>query len=304
MLLTYDTVVVGGGPAGLSAATLLARARRRVIVVDAGEPRNAPADHVHNFLSRDGSSPGDLREAGRQEVLRYDGEILQGNVTRIENGFEIHLGDGTVLTSRSVLVATGLRDELPDIPGVREQWGSGVLHCPYCHGYEVRDQPIAVVGGPNRPFTVHQASLIRQWSEDVVFFTNGIELSADERLRLGARSVDIIDAPVARVVVRDGRVVGIVLSDGTVVPRTVVFVGPTFVPNDTLLTPIGCSRLDDGWVATDPTGLTSVDGLWTAGNVSDSPAQLINSAAAGSKAAIAINHYLLELDVTRAVGAL
>ncbi|MGF0312904.1 NAD(P)/FAD-dependent oxidoreductase [Rhodococcus sp. IEGM1428] len=302
--MTYDTVVIGGGPAGLSAATLLARARRRVIVVDAGEPRNAPADHVHNFLSRDGSAPGDLRETGRQEVLRYDGEILQGNVTRIENGFEIHLGDGTVLTSRSVLVATGLRDELPDIPGVREQWGSGVLHCPYCHGYEVRDQPLAVVGGPNRPFTVHQASLIRQWSEDVVFFTNGIELSDDERLRLDARSVDIVDAPVARVVVRDGRVVGIELSDGTVVPRTVVFVGPTFVPNDMLLTPIGCSRLDDGWIATDPTGLTSVDGLWTAGNVSDSPAQLINSAAAGSKAAIAINHYLLELDVTRAVSAL
>ncbi len=302
--MTYDTVVVGGGPAGLSAATLLARARRRVIVVDAGEPRNAPAGHVHNFLSRDGCTPGDLREAGRQEVLRYDGEILQGNVTRIENGFEIHLGDGTVLPSRSVLVATGLRDELPDIPGLRGQWGSGVLHCPYCHGYEVRDQPIAVVGGPNRPFTVHQASLIRQWSEDVVFFTNGIELSDDERLRLDARSVDIVDAPVARVVVRDGRVVGIELSDGTVVHRTVVFVGPTFVPNDLLLTPIGCSRLDNGWVATDPTGLTSVDGMWTAGNVSDSPAQLINSAAAGSKAAIAINHYLLELDVTRAISAL
>lgn len=302
--MTYDTVVVGGGPAGLSAATLLARSRRRVIVVDDGEPRNAPAGHIHNFLSRDGSAPGDLCEAGRQEVLRYGGEILQGRVTRIENGFECNLGDGAVLTSRSVLVATGLRDELPEIPGVREQWGLGVLHCPYCHGYEVRDQPIAVVGGSNRPFTVHQASLIRQWSDDVVFFSNGIELSGDERLRLEARSVEIVDAPVTRIVVRDGRVVGIELSDGTVVPRTVVFVGPTFVPNDALLIRIGCSRLDNGWVAIDPSGLTSVDGLWTAGNVSDSPAQLINSAAAGSKAAIAINHYLLELDVTRAVSAL
>ena len=301
--MTYDTVVVGGGPAGLSAATLLARARRRVIVVDAGEPRNAPADHVHNFLSRDGSTPEALNEAGRKEVLRYGGEILQDNVTRIEDGFELHLGNGAVLASRSALVATGLRDELPDIPGVREQWGSGVLHCPYCHGYEVRDQPIAVVGGSNRPFTIHQASLIRQWSEDVVFFTNGIELSDDERMRLDARSVRIVDASVARVVVHDGRVAGVELSDGTVVPRHVVFVGPTFVPNDMLLSSIGCTRLDNGWVATDPTGLTSVDGLWAAGNVSDSPAQLINSAAAGSKAAIAINHYLLELDVTRAVSA-
>ncbi|OZC97440.1 thioredoxin reductase [Rhodococcus sp. 06-235-1A] len=302
--MTYDTVVIGGGPAGLSAATLLARARRRVIVVDAGKPRNAPADHVHNFLSRDGSAPEALRGAGRREVIQYGGEILQGNVTRIENGFEIHLGDGTVLDSRSVVVATGLRDELPDIPGVQEQWGSGVLHCPYCHGYEVRDQPIAVVGGSNRPFTVHQASLIRQWSEDVVFFTNGIELGDDERLRLDARSVGVVDTPVVRVVVSDGVVTGIELDDGTVVPRSVVFVGPTFVPNDGLLTQIGCSRLDNGWVSTDPAGLTSVAGLWAAGNVSDSPAQLINSAAAGSKAAIAMNHYLLELDVTRAISAL
>lgn len=301
--MTYDTVVIGGGPAGLSAATLLARARRRVIVVDAEEPRNAPADHVHNFLSRDGSAPHELLREGRQEVLRFGGEVLQGRVTRIDDGFAVRLGDGAVLDSRSVLVATGLRDELPDIPGVQELWGSGVLHCPYCHGYEVRDQPIAVVGGSNRPFTIHQASLIRQWSKDVVFFTNGIELTEDERLRLDARSVGIVDAPVARVVVSDGTVTGIELADGTVVPRAVVFVGPTFVPNDRLLTRIGCTRLENGWVATDPTGLTSVAGLWAAGNVSDSPAQLINSAAAGSKAAIAMNHYLLELDVTRAVSA-
>ncbi|WP_042938551.1 NAD(P)/FAD-dependent oxidoreductase [Rhodococcus sp. AW25M09] len=299
--MTYDTVVIGGGPAGLSAATLLARARRRVIVVDAEEPRNALADHVHNFLSRDGSTPHELLRAGRQEVLRFGGEVLQGNVTRIDDGFAVRLGDGAVLDSRSVLVATGLRDDLPDIPGVQEQWGSGVLHCPYCHGYEVRDQPIAVVGGSNRPFTIHQASLIRQWSKDVVFFTNGVELTEDERLRLDARSVGIVDTPVARVVVSDGTVTGIELADGTVVPRAVVFVGPTFVPNDSLLTRIGCTRLENGWVATDPTGLTSVEGLWAAGNVSDSPAQLISSAAAGSKAAIAINHYLLEVDVTRAV---
>ncbi|MBY4037688.1 NAD(P)/FAD-dependent oxidoreductase [Rhodococcus fascians] len=301
--MTYDTVVIGGGPAGLSAATLLARARRKVIVVDAEEPRNAPADHLHNFLSRDGSTPEELHRAGCEEVLRYGGEILRGRVIGLDEGFEVRLEGGESRHSRSALVATGLRDELPDIPGVHEQWGSGALHCPYCHGYEVRDQPIAVVGGSNRPFTIHQASLIRQWSDDVVFFTNGIELSENERLRLDARSVGIVDVPVARIVVQDGRVIGIELTNGTVVPRTVVFVGPTFVPNDALLRSIGCTRLDNGWVATDPTGLTSVDGLWAAGNVSDSPAQLINSAAAGSKAAIAINHYLLELDVTRAVSA-
>ncbi|MGB2722150.1 MAG: NAD(P)/FAD-dependent oxidoreductase, partial [Rhodococcus sp. (in: high G+C Gram-positive bacteria)] len=172
---------------------------------------------------------------------------------------------------------------------------------PYCHGYEVRDQPIAVIGGSNRPFTVHQASLIRQWSQDVIFFTNGIELTEDERIGLDARSVEIVDIPVSRLVAEDGIVAGVELTDGSVVPRAVVFVGPTFVPNDGLLTRIGCARLENGWVATDPTGRTSVDGLWAAGNVSDSPAQLINSAAAGSRAAIDINHYLLALDVGSAV---
>ncbi|MDV8021809.1 NAD(P)/FAD-dependent oxidoreductase [Rhodococcus sp. IEGM 1330] len=299
--MTYDTVVIGGGHAGLSAATLLARARRRVILVDAGRPRNAPADHVHGFLSRDGASPHELREVGRDEVIRYGGEIVQGSVTRIEDGFAVHLESGSVLDSRSMLVATGLRDELPDIAGVREHWGSGVLHCPYCHGYEVQDQPIAVIGGSNRPFTVHQASLIRQWSSDVIFFTNGIELTEDERIGLDARSVGIVDVPVSRLVTEDGIVAGVELTDGSVVPRAVVFVGPTFVPNDGLLTRIGCARLENGWVATDPTGRTSVDGLWAAGNVSDSPAQLINSAAAGSRAAIDINHHLLALDVAVAV---
>lgn len=299
--MTYDTVVVGGGPAGLSAATLLARARRRVVLIDAGHPRNAPADHVHGFLSRDGASPQELREEGIREALRYGGELLQDNATRIDDGFTVHLESGSVLDSRSVLVATGLRDELPDIPGVREHWGSGVLHCPYCHGYEVRDRPIAVIGGSNRPFTVHQASLIRQWSSDVVFFTNGIKLTDDERIALDARSIGIVDVPVSRLVTEDGSVAGVELTDGSLVPRAVVFAGPTFVPNDALLTRIGCARLDSGWVATEPTGRTSVDGLWAAGNVSDSPAQLINSAAAGSRAAIDINHYLLALDIDLAV---
>lgn len=301
--MTYDTVVVGGGPAGLSAATLLARARRQVVLVDAGNPRNSSADHVHGFLSRDGASPHELLASGRREALRYGAEILQSNVTRVDAGFTVHLESGSVLGSRSVLVATGLRDELPAIPGVREHWGSGVLHCPYCHGHEVRDQPIAVVGGSNRPFTVHQASLIRQWSRDVAFFTNGIELTDNERIRLAARSVAIVDVPVARLVANGGVVSGVELVDGTVVPRSVVFVGPTFVPNDELTARIGCTRLENGCVATDPTGRTSVDGLWAAGNVADSPAQLINSAAAGSRAAIDINHYLLELDVNEAVGA-
>ncbi len=299
--MEYDVVVVGGGAAGLTAAMVLARARRRVAVVDAGEPRNAPAAHVHGFLSRDGMSPAQLLAAGRGEVLGYGGEVIEGRARDVEHGFVVRLAGGRELTARGVLVTTGLRDELPEVPGVRERWGNDVLHCPYCHGYEVRDAPIGVLGGDNRPFTMHQASLVRQWSGDVVFFPNRITLAADERERLTARGIRIVDGEVARLVVDHDRLSGVELADGHLVPRTAVFVGPRFVPRDELLTALGCDVGENGWVATDPTGRTSVVGVWAAGNVVDSPVQMITAAGAGTTAAIALNHYLLEQDIERAV---
>src|SRR6478736_6575988 len=142
----YDVVVIGGGAAGLSAALVLTRARRRVAVVDAGEPRNAPAAHLQGFLSRDGMRPADLLAAGRAEVSGYGVELLDDQVVGIEAGFFVRLAGGRVLKARRILVATGVRDELPEIPGVRERWGRDLLHCPYCHGWEVGDQPLGVLG--------------------------------------------------------------------------------------------------------------------------------------------------------------
>jgi thioredoxin reductase len=305
--MEYDVVVIGGGAAGLSAATVLARARRRVIVVDAGDPRNAPAQHVYGFLSRDGMAPAQMLAVGRDEVTGYGGQVMQARAVAIEQlgdrGFVARRDGGPDLTARGVVVATGLRDELPETPGLRERWGVDVLHCPYCHGYEVRDTPIAVLGGVNRPFTLHQASLVRQWSADVVFFPNRIVLDVDERTRLTARGIRIVEGEVARLVVRDHQLHGVELADGEVVPRAAVFVGPRFVPRDDLLTGLGCEAGEDGWVGTDPTGHTSVPGVWAVGNVVDSPAQLITAAGAGTKAAIALNHYLLEQDVQEAVAA-
>ncbi|MGC0367105.1 thioredoxin reductase [Rhodococcus sp. 27YEA15] len=304
----YDAVVVGGSAAGLSGATVLARALRKVLVIDTHEPRNAPASHLHGFLSRDGMTPEALLAAGRDEVLSYGGEIVQNRVANMvrssdDDSFVVHCEDGTVIETRTVLVATGLRDELPDIAGLREQWGIDVLHCPYCHGYEVKNTAIAVLGGDNRPFTMHQALLIRQWSGDVTFFPNQIVLDDAERERLTARGIRIIEGDVARVVATDGQVSGIELADGRVEKRETVFVGPRFIPNDELLTELGCTVGENGWVAVDPAGETSIPGLWAAGNIVDSPAQLITAAGAGSKAAIGLNHYLLAQDVERAVAA-
>ncbi|MGW0889908.1 NAD(P)/FAD-dependent oxidoreductase [Saccharopolyspora sp. NPDC002578] len=305
-MLDEDVVIIGGGAAGLAAAMMLGRSRRQVVLLDAGEPRNAPSRHLHGFPSRDGADPAELVAAGREEVRHYGGEIRDARVSgleRADGGFAIRLDGDDVLTARAVLVATGLRDELPEIAGLRERWGRDVLHCPYCHGFEVRDTPLAVVGGDNRPFSLHQAQLIRQWSDDVVFFPNRIALTDDERHRLLARGVRIVDGEVVRVVTEADAVSAVELADGRIVARSTVFVGPRFVPRDELLTSLGCEAGDDDWVRVDPSGQTSVAGVWAAGNVSDSPAQLVNAAAAGSKAAIALNHHLLADDIDRAIAA-
>jgi thioredoxin reductase len=296
----FDVVVVGGGAAGLNAALVLARARRRVAVVDAGEPRNAPAAHMHGFLSRDGMPPGQLLEAGRAEVAGYGGELVADRVARIEEGFAVHLAGGRTLGARRVLVATGLRDELPDVPGLRERWGRDVLHCPYCHGYEVRDRPLGVLGGPDPDLALHLALLLPQWSADVVFFPVGTEPTGEQRAQLAARGVHIADAPVTGLVVHDDALRGVELADGRVVPRAALFVGPRFVPRDALLTGLGCETGEDGRVRTDAAGRTSVPGVFAAGNVVDPRAQVVVAAGAGCAAAIALNTDLVHEEVGRA----
>ena len=298
----YDVVVVGGGAAGLSAALVLGRARRRVAVVDAGVPRNAPAAHMQGFLSRDGMPPADLLAAGRAEVSGYGVALVEDRVVGIEDGFTVRLAGGGVLRARRVVVATGVRDELPEIPGVRERWGRDLLHCPYCHGWEVRDQPIGVLG--TLPGSVQHALLIRQWSDDVAFFAHTYELTSAERAHLEARGIRVVAGEVVRIVVEDDRLTGVELADGRVVARTAVFVRPGNVPHaDGLLAGLGCEVGEDGFVSVDGTGRTSTPGVWAAGNVVDPRAQVITAAGAGSAAAIAVNADLVQEDVERAAAS-
>jgi thioredoxin reductase len=299
----YDVVVIGGSAAGLSAALVLTRARRRVLVVDSGTPRNAPAAHMHGFLSRDGLRPGDLLALGRHEVSGYGGEVHGGSVTELvrcgPTGFWVLLADGQRVSARRVLVATGLRDELPDIPGLRDRWARDVLHCPYCHGYEVRDQRLGVLGGS--PETVRYAQIVRQWTDDVVFFAPTALLTNGDRTQLGARGVGIVEGAVTRVLVEDDRLCGVELDDGRTIRRDALFVPPRFVPNSDLLVGVGCDVDTDGWVLTGAAGQTSVAGVWAAGNVANPRAQVITAAGDGSAAAIAINADLVDEDVRNAV---
>ncbi|MGW0247781.1 NAD(P)/FAD-dependent oxidoreductase [Nocardia goodfellowii] len=307
---TYDVVIVGGGAAGLSAALVLTRSRRRVAVVRGGPPRNAPAEHMHGFLSRDGMPPAELLSTGAAEVAGYGGELIDDEVIGAEKdtvtgGFTVELASGRTLRARRVLIATGLRDELPQVPGVRERWGLDVLHCPYCHGYEVRDQPIAVLGGTDsgaRARAVHVALLVPQWSADVILFAHGLELSEQDRARLDARGVRVVEGEVSRLVV-DGKLRGVELADGRAIPRAAIFVTPAFVPNAMLLRELGCDFDENGWVITDRFGRTSVPGVSAAGNVVDPSAQVIVAAGAGSAAAVMLNGDLVEEDTRILVDA-
>jgi thioredoxin reductase len=298
----YDVAVIGGGAAGLSAALVLTRARRDVVVIDAGQPRNAPATHLHGYLSRDGLSPHELVAIGRREVASYGGCLVSGTVSRVtaeSGGFLLALAEGQEVRARRVLVTTGLTDALPDLPGLRDRWARDVLHCPYCHGFEVRDRPLGVLGGA--PGAVRYAQIIRQWTDDLVLFTPPGVLTTDERSGLVARAIGIVEGTVERLVVEDDRLRGVRMDDGRAVPREALFVPPTFVPHHGLLLGLGCELDDAGRVVADATGRTSVAGVWAAGNVVDPRAQLITAAGAGSAAALALNADLVEDDVRRAV---
>jgi thioredoxin reductase len=289
--MEYDVAVVGAGAAGLSAALVLGRAMRRVAVVDAGEPRNAPADALHGYLSRDGMAPGDLLAVGRAEIARYGVEVIEDRVVAVEHGFTVRLAGGATLSARRLLVTTGLRDELPAVPGLAQRWGRDVVVCPYCHGYEVRDRPLGVlVEGPTG---VLKALLVNGWSADVVLFPGAEAPSEEDAARLTARGIAVEVGEVTRLVVEDDRLTGVELDGDRMVPREAVFVQPRFVPSDDLLTSLGAEVDEQGWVRVDPTGRTSVPGVWAAGNVVDPMAQLITAAGAGSLAAGTINNELV-----------
>jgi thioredoxin reductase len=300
---SYDVVVVGGGAAGLSAALVLGRARRRVAVIDAGAPRNAPAAHMQGFLTRDGMLPADLLTVGREEADGYGVVLVEGAVTGIVNegpsGFRVVLGESRSVSARRLLVATGLRDELPDIPGLRERWAKDVLHCPYCHGFEVRDRKLGVLGGS--PAAVRYAQIVRQWSDDIVYIAPTGTLTAAERHELTAREIGIAEGLVQQVLVDGDHLCGVKLDGDRAVPCEALFVPPRFVPNSDLLVGLGCELDEEGWPITDGSGLTSAAGVWVAGNVANPRAQVITAAGEGSAAAIAINADLVEDDVRNAV---
>ncbi len=230
METTWDCIVVGGGAAGLSAALVLGRARQRTLVVDAGSPSNLPAEGIGGLLGHEGRPPAELYATGREELAAYPTvELRAGTVEggeRLEGGFELELAGGGREMTRRVILATGMDYRPPELPGLRELWGRSVFHCPFCHGWEVRDQALAVLGGGDGG--VHRAMLLREWSDDVVLLGNGpAELGDGDRERLAAAGIEVDERPVAGLVARGGSLAGIEFADGSLLERAGLLVPVT-----------------------------------------------------------------------------
>jgi thioredoxin reductase len=326
----YAVVVIGGGAAGLSAALVLGRARHRTLVVDAGEPRNAPAAHMQGYLTRDGMPPAEFLALGREEIARYGVELLRDRVVGVTRGedftevqgkafteargedltvapgadFTVVLSGGRTVRARRLVVATGLKDELPAVAGVAERFGRDVLHCPFCHGWEVRDQPFGVLA--SSPASVHQALMVSQWSKDVRFFLHTVaeeELSDEDLRRLATAGVEVVPGEVAGLVVEDDRLTGVRLADGAEHARSVLFLAPRAVPQTGLLEGLGAELHETPFGAypvVDATGLTTVPGVWAAGNAIGFAEQVVHAASGGYRAASAIVGDLLMSDLDAA----
>ena len=312
----YDVVVIGGGAAGLSAAVTLGRALRSVVVIDAGEPRNAPAAGVHGFLSRDGINPKELLDLGRSEAVGYGADIMSGTAVEARStpdptagggpAFEVDLADGRTVKARRVLVTSGLIDVLPEIEGIRERWGRDVLHCPYCHGWEVRNKAIGILGSV--PMALHQALLFRQWSSNITLFLNDVVEPTEEQWeQLAARSITVVDGKVQALEVSNDALSGVVLASGTVIPVDAVVTGPRLEARSGVLESLGVPTVEHAMgvgthvEAAPMGGATSVPGVWAAGNVTDLTGQVMASAAAGVMAGAAINADLMMEETTLAV---
>ncbi|MFT0848031.1 bifunctional NAD(P)/FAD-dependent oxidoreductase/class I SAM-dependent methyltransferase [Actinomycetaceae bacterium L2_0104] len=344
---TWDAIVIGGGPAGLQSALMLGRARRHVLVLDAGQPRNRFAAHMHGVLGQEGRAPGDFLAEARGELAEYEIEIRQARVERVDEvdgGLRVTLeGDGATaspdtgreireapltgretpplagevsqsrdsrvpkamataaahdLFARSLIVASGLTDRLPDIPGLAQRWGTSVLHCPYCHGWEVRDQRLGVLA--SSPDSLMHAQLIRQWSENVVVFAgDGLEIAEEQRSRLRSRGIEIVSSPIEEVFGEGSSISGVRTRDGAVVEIDALFAAPLAVANDSFLDHLGLERTETphgSFLAVDPRGQTSSPRIFAAGNAAGAAANVPMSLGAGAMAGGSVNWLLTAED--------
>ncbi len=303
-----DVLVVGGSAAGLAAALQIARQLRSVIVVDGGEPRNAPAQHMHGYLGRDGESPRRLVEDGRREVRSYGGVVIDDRVVAMERAddgrFTSTLWSGRVLRSRRVVLATGITDLLPEIDGLAEQWGRGVLHCPFCHGYEVRGLDLVQI--VTHPMGLHPAQLFAHLAGTLtVVLHGGVQVDGSEISLLERAGCRVIGTDVSAVVSKGSAVQAVELVDGSSIGADAVVVGPRFEARLSPFAALGLSAephpsgLGDTLVVDPGTGETAAAGVYAAGNVTDPSQQVLHAAANGSRVGAMVSFGLAREELER-----
>ncbi|WP_134682739.1 NAD(P)/FAD-dependent oxidoreductase [Brevibacillus migulae] len=301
--MIYDVAIIGGGPAGLNAALVLGRARRSVALFDHNQPRNAVTHASHGFLTRDGVTPAEFRRIAYEEVLRYPSvERYSAKVTdarKLPHGFQIMANGTETIQARKLLIATGLKEVYPAIPGLKEMYGKSLFHCPYCDGWELRDQPLIVVS--EHPRLYHMAKLLYQWSRDLVICTNGQRVLTDEEKQvLSARHIIVTEQTVAAFHGSEGKLQQVEFTDGMRMDRTGGFITPQWQPHVDFRESLGYEGNEAGGILTDAVGKSSVPGLFAAGEANTgAPSQLISAAASGSMAAITINTELMEEEFSR-----
>lgn len=294
-----DVIVVGGGPAGLAAALVLARCRRCVLVCDSGKPRNAASHAMHGFLTRDGIDPREFLRIAREEVLRYPcvefRPIAAEKVERLDRRFRVRFVDGSTAESRILLLATGVIDELPPIDGLKDFYGTSVHHCPYCDGWEHRDEPLAIWG--RGLAGVELALELLGWSDDVTLCTDGPpEFDDAARTRLQRNGVKLCEAPIARLEGSEGRLSAIRFRDGSELRCSALFFSSDQHQRSPFLTQLGCELCDEGCAVVEEGQSTKVPGVYVAGNAARGLQLVIMAAAAGTHAGFTINEALREAD--------
>jgi thioredoxin reductase len=293
----YDVIIVGGSYSGLAAAMALGRALRKVLIIDSGEPCNRQTPHSHNFLTQDGSTPAEISALARQQVEKYDtvkffkGLAIKGE--KIGNDFMIEVENGETFTARKLIFATGIKDIMPDIPGTSDCWGISVLHCPYCHGYEVRHQKTGILANGDTGF--ESASLISNWTNDLTLYTNGKStLTEQQKKKLDGHKISVSEKLIEHLEHEHGYIKNIIFKDGTKAALKALYTRFPFIQHSTIPQTLGCALTTDGYIQIDASQRTTIHGVYACGDNTTRMRTVANAVSMGTTTGLMVNREIIE----------
>jgi thioredoxin reductase len=295
----FDVIIVGGSYAGLAAAMALGRALRTVLVIDSGNPCNKQTPHSHNFLTNDGKTPHEIASLAKQQLRNYKTVSFLDDLAtagiKTGTGFEVYTQTGKSFKSRKLVFATGIKDVMPPIPGFAESWGISVLHCPYCHGYEVRDQKTGIIANGDEGYEM--SSLISNWTKDLTLYTNGeSSISNEQRLKLEYHQIKIVAAEIDRLESKHGYIQNIVFKNGKTGKAKAIYARLPFVQHTSIPQELGCEHTPEGYVKIDPAHRTTVNGVYACGDNTTKMRTVANAVSMGTTTGLMVNKELIEED--------